>query len=33
MSGILDIYNKEIEQNQFLTDEDKQNLLGGIVNP
>ena len=28
MSGILDIYNKEIEQNQFLTDEDKQNLLG-----
>lgn len=28
MSSILDLYNKEIEENPFLTDDVKQNLLG-----
>jgi hypothetical protein len=27
MSSILDVYNKEIEENKFLTDDAKQNLL------
>ena len=40
MSSILDLYNKEIEENPFLSDNAKQNLLNnsntireGLLNP